>query len=949
MKSNKINYLIIIIYSVIFTFVLLGINNLYGSTVDWISQHSVIPNYFREIFYETGNILPNMAFNMGAGQNIFNYSYYGLLSPIILLSYLLPFINMTTYIIGISIILHTLSGVLLYYFLKENNISNKISLILSLCFISIGPMYHFHHHIMFVWNIPFLLLSLIGIDRYVTKRKSLLMMISIFLMIMTNYMFAVPGLLVIVLYGIYKLLDSKKFKLNTFLVDLFLASIHVIVPLLMAGILLFPSANIILTTGRGLKDTMALKKLLIPNVIELSYKSFSMGLTGVFFISLIGLLFTKKKKISEIFLSISLLLICLIPLFMYILNGMLYIRGKVLIPLVICFIVILTKFIDHLKNDNIKLNKLLIVTFISLILLFIFNYNQKLFLLGIDLIVSFILLYLFKKYKKDALIYIPLLIIMIFIGIINNSYETYVSIDEYKDINNKDMISLINNIKDDSYYRTLNDYKALEVSNKYYNSNYYSTSIYSSNYNKYYWNFYNNNILNNITYRNLFITAGVNNYFFNKLMGIKYIITDNELDSYELLESKDKFNLYYNKEAYPIIYETTNYGSIETYNKLNEIDKVVYMLNYPVTDSKDVNEYESEVNKLDLSLEDNYEFTLKEKTHYIYELEKAIDNKILVITFKMNYSEKCSNGDTEIIINGISNKLTCRSWMYHNKNYNFEYVITDDKIEKLDIILSKGKYDISDINIYTLDYIDNNFKELNNLRIDKKTSTITGGSNLDEDGYIISSIPYDKGFKVYVDNKLVDSEIVNTAFLGFKVPSGNHKIKISYTSPWLILGILSSIIGLFGFITMLIYDHFYEKINKILLKNKEIILYLVFGVLTTIVSIFSYYILTKTILNPDNAILLQVANVISWILAVTFAYITNRIFVFTSKNKNIIKEALKFYESRLATLVFEMLFMYIFVSCFYFNNTLMKIIAQFVIIILNYILSKLIVFKGVKE
>ena len=155
MKSDKKNYLIIILYGILITFLLLGLNNLYGSNTDWISQHSVIPDYFRKIFYETGNILPNLAFNIGAGQNIYNYSYYGLLSPIILLSYFLPFIKMTTYIMGSSIILHILSGLFMYYFLKENKISNKVSLILSLCFLSIGPMYHFHHHIMFVWNIPF--------------------------------------------------------------------------------------------------------------------------------------------------------------------------------------------------------------------------------------------------------------------------------------------------------------------------------------------------------------------------------------------------------------------------------------------------------------------------------------------------------------------------------------------------------------------------------------------------------------------------------------------------------------------------------------------------------------------------------------------------------------------------------------------------------------------------
>ena len=62
-------------------------NGVFGSKVDWISQHSVLPDYFRQLFYETGNLFPNFAPDIGGGQNIYNFSYYGLFSPLILLSY----------------------------------------------------------------------------------------------------------------------------------------------------------------------------------------------------------------------------------------------------------------------------------------------------------------------------------------------------------------------------------------------------------------------------------------------------------------------------------------------------------------------------------------------------------------------------------------------------------------------------------------------------------------------------------------------------------------------------------------------------------------------------------------------------------------------------------------------------------------------------------------------
>ena len=140
-----------------------------------------------------------------------------------------------------------------------------------------------------------------------------------------------------------------------------------------------------------------------------------------------------------------------------------------------------------------------------------------------------------------------------------------------------------------------------------------------------------------------------------------------------------------------------------------------------------------------------------------------------------------------------------------------------------------------------------------------------------------------------------------------------------------------------------------NKIKELYLKYKEIINYLIFGVLTTIVSLVTYYICVYTILAPDNAVQLQIANVISWIISVAFAYITNRKFVFESKEKNKIKEASKFVTSRIATLLMDMAIMYVGVTVLRFNDKIMKLISQVVVIVMNYILSKILVFKKEKN
>jgi len=136
-----------------------------------------------------------------------------------------------------------------------------------------------------------------------------------------------------------------------------------------------------------------------------------------------------------------------------------------------------------------------------------------------------------------------------------------------------------------------------------------------------------------------------------------------------------------------------------------------------------------------------------------------------------------------------------------------------------------------------------------------------------------------------------------------------------------------------------------DNIIKLYKDKKEIINYLIIGVLTTIVSLVTYYLLTFTILDPNNDLELQIANVISWIVSVTFAYVTNRKYVFESKSKDIKKELSKFVSSRITTLLIDMGLMFIFVSLLSFNDKIIKLIVQFVVIVLNYVFSKLFVFK----
>ena len=139
-----------------------------------------------------------------------------------------------------------------------------------------------------------------------------------------------------------------------------------------------------------------------------------------------------------------------------------------------------------------------------------------------------------------------------------------------------------------------------------------------------------------------------------------------------------------------------------------------------------------------------------------------------------------------------------------------------------------------------------------------------------------------------------------------------------------------------------------DNVKNIYNKYREIILYLIYGVLTTVISLFVYYLLVILFLFPNNALQLQIANVLSWIAGVTFAYFTNRSIVFRSKNSNRVKVAANFILSRVITLIMDMLIMFVGVSLMNGNDKILKLISQVIVVVSNYLFSKIFVFrKGV--
>lgn len=134
-----------------------------------------------------------------------------------------------------------------------------------------------------------------------------------------------------------------------------------------------------------------------------------------------------------------------------------------------------------------------------------------------------------------------------------------------------------------------------------------------------------------------------------------------------------------------------------------------------------------------------------------------------------------------------------------------------------------------------------------------------------------------------------------------------------------------------------------EKIKELYLKYKEIINYLIFGVLTTVVNIVTYAIFAR-LFHIDEVI----SNIIAQILSILFAYVTNKIYVFESKTTNIkeiLQELISFFGCRIFTAVLDTAVFTLMVKKIGINDLIAKCITQVIVIVLNYVFSKILIFR----
>ena len=836
--KRYIPYLLLTGLTLFFCRMFVGRYGIFGAKVDWLSQHSVLPDYFRQQFYATGKLFPEFAANLGGGQNIYHFAYYGLYSPLILPSYLLPFVKMSDYIMAVSITGLTASVLLFYYWLKSRKTDAGTAFILSLMFLLAGPMIgQYSGQIMFVDYMPFLCLALIGVDRYFEQEKSGLFTISVFLMIMTSFYFSIGGMLALVLYGLHRYFEQReecRVTVSTFLIDGLCFVRPMLLAVLMGSFFLVPTA-LALTGGRSKGQNISLASFIIPQITveRFAYSIYGIGLTTlVITVLLTGLLY---RKVYEKVLTYGCVIVLVIPVFAYLLNGGLYIRDKVFIPFLPLLCYLIGIYLEKCRKKELSFIAGIVPYIITTIFVYIAR-NQfvskgigksiwKVLLAeSILFLICYVLYCALKRYHKETkeILMLALPSVICLAVTMNTFYQMkpdrYVSRKLYRDVTGEQNRQAVKEaLKDDGYYRTeqkgSDDENAADL-NRIWDVEQNITSIYSSAYNPDYHTFRQKTFGLEEPFRNGMMQSVSKNPVFQRMMGVRYIVSDSDVPGYTLVKKCGTTGIYQNKDAAPVMYATDRVMTEEEYKKLAFPYNQTAFLEYAVvgehTESSDQN-IMTAYEPVSLKMANNRTTGGAEQKTIQQEGQK----QILFLRFRVDNAHP--NKDVAVWINGIRNKLSAKDHVYYNENKTFTYAVPlKDGEDNISVTFGKGKYRLRHVQAY-LGSLPERSELLyqSEIQVDKKQTednVIQGTIHVKKDGWFITSIPYDKHFKIYIDGKETEIQKVNTAFLGCKIESGNHEVKIIYHAPGTTTGKVLSLIGIAGFVLVLVQEKRKQKI-----------------------------------------------------------------------------------------------------------------------------------------
>lgn len=926
---------------------------IFGFGSDWLSQHLPIAESLKWAMLESGRLLP-LYIDLGGGSSAYDFAYYGLLRPDVLLGCLLPGVGMEYILGGYAVFELLLGGNLVYVWLRENCGQNtagrRAAFAGSVLYLAAGCFLHAHFQLMFVNYLPFLVLALIGVDRFIEKRRGLLLCVGLTLVYFHSFYYAPSCLCVACIYYLYRVRQAGAGQRGALAEEspkratTEAASRHgdlkthgsfllwILLSVGLAAILLLPTGLDILSTSKDAGSFAGSKMPLVnPKLDGLLYSPYGMGLTLIGLYALLCALGKRRMRLP----AVAVLAASLFPIIPFVLNGFLYARGKILIPflLLVCliFACICEEYFAGKDVPKVWAGLLCLIPCLLLsdkygvwkyvdwavLMLWIFGVRQGQRLRRPQ----------HEKNRCTRRLTAALLLIPCIFSFYLNAQSGYVSRSE---IQTRAVSKAFNEAdpqmdESDNYrFEILTD--AFNLCNFLPGANAKRSSMYSSITQEDYAEFFYDGAKNAIPIQNRVALIPGQNVLFNYKMGVRYVLADRYAipNDYQKISESGDYVIAENPRVLPICYGTDKLVSFEEIlQRAERADKAT----------------EAEIQgKLRLSSR---------------EVRVPLDfrGKIAILSFDVT---PLSPRAVVIDINGVRNKLSGSSAPYPNHNNRFNYVLSGGTDGFL-IQKNANEYRIENL---TLSFLDE--KELYNSGGEVwepqmhasdagKGQIFSGTINMKKDGYFATSYPYRKGYEVKVDGRAVSaSEIlkIDDTFLGLRLEEGMHEIEIRFVPPSYRTGLAISAISLL----ILLVLSAWQK-TKHICENR-VFRYLITGGMTTAVNYVIYFglfiaagrsVAGGTGGAADSAFSLA-ANSLAWLGAVIFAYFANRRFVFQSEN-SILHEFIQFALLRLASLTVENILLYLLLTLMAMPNAAAKISVSVITVILNYAACKYKIFS----
>ena len=746
--------------------VLLLTSNVFGNTIDWYSQHVVIADALRHAIRSEHTLFPTYMKQLMGGGNIYHFSYYGYLRTDILIGALLIKVNMQTIIIAYSVLMMTLSVICCYIFLRQHTDDENICIFVSLLVLLSSIFFHSHKQIMFVNYMPYLFLALISIE----KKNFVAFTLCGSMIVLHSYFYCIGCFIVCFIYLIYRY--PKEWK------KLFISYVLIV---LLTAILTIPTLYIILMNGKSGAPTQ-LSSLFIPslNLKGLLYSKYGCGLTYISYILLVLALGDKQLRK----LSIVTLVSFYCPLVWFIMNGFLYARSKIMLVFIPIVAYIMCMMLVKIKEGDVKLSKYAVILLI--IPLFFIDYPVSAL---IDCLFASLLL----LQKRKQVLYAYLVVPMLVVSFINGPSSFYKPKKSEKNVS-----QLVRRNK----MHTVADLTTRQNVNQTHGNILKRVSGYTSTNNKHYNEFLFDTLRIPIPTNNRVAQNDTDNIFYLKTLGIDTVISErNAPYGYSLKDQDKNVKLYQSNTALPQAYATSELMSEKQFKKLSYPYTLDTLVNCAIV-NKGNTHYQSQFVEENPGFEKKYH--IKNKVNKEITLKRKTNNEIVVL--ECDVVNKNPLKGISMSVNGMKNKLASITNPYYHPHTHFTFVTTSNQLK---VTLSKGNYIIKNIKMHTLP-ASALHQQVDPLETKKTSHVLEGKINVSKDGYFITRIPYEKGYTMYIDNKKVNAEKVNQAFLGCRISKGTHQIKITFTPPGYTLACIISTIGVILLALFYIYQRKYD-------------------------------------------------------------------------------------------------------------------------------------------